>query len=382
MRIHLEREATDRPWGFRLQGGSDFSIPLSIQLVNPDTPAHAYGLNAGDQVISINGRDVTRISHQEAKMEITRAGNDLDLTVIKGVVNQQSIASPQSMSQLKTGPVHQMPTPQVVKPNFAQPNEPQTHIGSSHNRAAMPFDARVGNEMTYQAAKPSNWQPGDYTQEEPEHLRPKLSNFETSTAFNKDPLQREPWRPKAYRDTPQAPPPPRNVGTAVYHAQYNSPIGLYSDDKVLEAFKSQTGSLIDDIKGGSPNNNPPQPLNMYNPPQPPNMCNPEQQNQRSPTYQAVMNTPPPNISQSSEAKLSRSFRILEQDLGSVQGTAQIPKSVFEQRRQQQQQQQQQPTGFRSVRPPEEVPPEQQRRPYHTEYQVEHVQEKWMEPKFK
>jgi len=57
----------------------------------------------------------------------------------------------------------------------------------------MPFDARVGNEMTYQAAKPTNWQPGmitfdvckeetfliflvgDYTQEEPEHLRPKLS---------------------------------------------------------------------------------------------------------------------------------------------------------------------------------------------------------------
>jgi len=24
----------------------------------------------------------------------------------------------------------------------------------------MPFDARVGNEMTYQAAKPTNWQPG------------------------------------------------------------------------------------------------------------------------------------------------------------------------------------------------------------------------------
>ncbi len=60
-------------------------------------------------------------------------------------------------------------------------------------------------------------------------------------------LEREPWRPKAYRDNPQAP--ARNVGTAVYHAQYNSPIGLYSDDKVLEAFKSQTGSLIDDIKG-------------------------------------------------------------------------------------------------------------------------------------
>ncbi|CAF1673317.1 unnamed protein product, partial [Adineta ricciae] len=367
--IHLEREATDRPWGFRLQGGSDFSIPLSIQLVNPDTPAHAYGLNAGDQVISINGRDVTHVSHQEAKMEITRAGNELQLTVIKGAVNHQSIPNPQPISQLRTGPVHQMPTPQVVKPSYALPNQPQMHIGSSHNRAAMPFDARVGNEMTYQAAKPTNWQPGDYTQEEPEHLRPKLCNFETSTAFNKDPLQRETWRPKPYRDNPQAP--PRNVGTAVYHAQYNSPIGLYSDDKVLEAFKSQTGSLIDDIKG---NTNP-------NSSQPPNMYNPEQQHQPSPTYQALMNTPQPPVPHSSEGKLSRSFRILEQDLGSVQGTSQMPKSIFEQRRLQQQQQPQQPTGFRSVKPPEEVPPDQQRRPYHTEYQVEHVQEKWMEPKF-
>ena len=58
----------------------------------------------------------------------------------------------------------------------------------------MPFDARVGNEMTYQAAKPTYWTPGmihfreykikiffpfilgDYTKEEdPEYLRPKLS---------------------------------------------------------------------------------------------------------------------------------------------------------------------------------------------------------------
>ena len=99
------------------------------------------------------------------------------------------------------------------------------------------------------------------------------ADFETTSAYNKNPLrkliimfisaslsnehcklipyvllEREPWRPQAYRDVPQTTQ-SRNVGTAVYHAQYNSPIGLYSDDKVLEAFKSQTGSLIDDIKG-------------------------------------------------------------------------------------------------------------------------------------
>lgn len=56
---------------------------IFLSKVNPDTPAYTYGLNAGDQVISINGRNVTNVSHQEAKMEITRAGNELDLTVIK-----------------------------------------------------------------------------------------------------------------------------------------------------------------------------------------------------------------------------------------------------------------------------------------------------------
>jgi hypothetical protein len=36
-------------------------------------------------------------------------------------------------------------------------------IGSSHNRAPMPFNREIGNTIVYQATKPANWQPGDYT---------------------------------------------------------------------------------------------------------------------------------------------------------------------------------------------------------------------------
>jgi hypothetical protein len=50
---------------------------------------------------------------------------------------------------------------------------------------------------------------------------------------------------------------------------------------------------------------------------------------QSPTYQQQK-----NISYSSEGKISRSFRVLEEDLSSIQGTSQVPKSIFEQRRQQ------------------------------------------------
>jgi type II secretory pathway component PulC len=51
--------------------------------VNPNTLAYVNGLNAGDQIISINNRNVTNLTHEEAKMEIIRSGNELELTVIK-----------------------------------------------------------------------------------------------------------------------------------------------------------------------------------------------------------------------------------------------------------------------------------------------------------
>ena len=36
-------------------------------------------------------------------------------------------------------------------------------IGSSHNRAPMPFNKEIGSSITYQSAKAANWSPGDYT---------------------------------------------------------------------------------------------------------------------------------------------------------------------------------------------------------------------------
>lgn len=37
------------------------------------------------------------------------------------------------------------------------------NIGTSHNRAPMPFNTRVGNGIDYKSAKPTNWTEGDYT---------------------------------------------------------------------------------------------------------------------------------------------------------------------------------------------------------------------------
>ena len=35
-------------------------------------------------------------------------------------------------------------------------------IGTSHNRAPMPFNKDVGSSVDYRATKPTNWKDGDY----------------------------------------------------------------------------------------------------------------------------------------------------------------------------------------------------------------------------
>ena len=45
-------------------------------------------------------------------------------------------------------------------------------------------------------------------------------------------------------------PEPASEGeTVVSHVQYNTPIGLYSNDNVMEAFEGQTGGLVTGVDG-------------------------------------------------------------------------------------------------------------------------------------
>jgi hypothetical protein len=55
------------------------------------------------------------------------------------------------------------PVPQVIKTDLTVDKGPTINIGTSHNRAPMPFNRNVGTSMVYQAQKPTNWTPGDYT---------------------------------------------------------------------------------------------------------------------------------------------------------------------------------------------------------------------------
>ncbi|KFV70501.1 PDZ and LIM domain protein 7, partial [Dryobates pubescens] len=69
------------PWGFRLQGGKDFSMPLSVSRLTPGGKAAQAGVGVGDWVLYIDGESTSSMTHIEAQNRIRACGDRLSLTL-------------------------------------------------------------------------------------------------------------------------------------------------------------------------------------------------------------------------------------------------------------------------------------------------------------
>lgn len=85
-KVILKRANSELSWGFRLQGGSDFSSPLSIQAVVKGSIADQCGLKAGDVVVQINDYIADELQHDEAKRQIVSAGDNVELVIQRGSI--------------------------------------------------------------------------------------------------------------------------------------------------------------------------------------------------------------------------------------------------------------------------------------------------------
>ncbi|KAB0391109.1 hypothetical protein E2I00_005130 [Balaenoptera physalus] len=71
------------PWGFRLQGGKDFNMPLTISRITPGSKAAQSQLSPGDLVVAIDGINTDTMTHLEAQNKIKSASYNLSLTLQK-----------------------------------------------------------------------------------------------------------------------------------------------------------------------------------------------------------------------------------------------------------------------------------------------------------
>ncbi|XP_040010486.1 PDZ and LIM domain protein 5a isoform X7 [Xiphias gladius] len=112
------------PWGFRLQGGKDFNMPLTISRLTDGGKAAKAAIAVGDVVLSIDGIATESMNHLEAQNKIKSCTDNLSLTLQKA----SSVAKPPPVAPKTAAPPPVTNGPQSIlkKPN--PPRVPRRHI--------------------------------------------------------------------------------------------------------------------------------------------------------------------------------------------------------------------------------------------------------------
>ncbi|CAI5766924.1 and LIM domain 7 isoform X1 [Podarcis lilfordi] len=159
------------PWGFRLQGGKDFNMPLSISRLTPGGKAAQAGVGVGDWVLSIDGENTSSLTHIEAQNKIRACGDKLSLSLSRvqnllGKPQKVSIPDLSSAPALKVEPGYGSAAPKpapvsgpasrppwAVDPSFAERYAPDktSTVLSKHSQPATPTPMQNRNSIVQAA---------------------------------------------------------------------------------------------------------------------------------------------------------------------------------------------------------------------------------------
>ncbi|XP_071411974.1 PDZ and LIM domain protein 5 isoform X2 [Pithys albifrons albifrons] len=129
------------PWGFRLQGGKDFNVPLSISRLNDGGKAAQAHVGIGDVVLTIDGISTDGMTHLEAQNKIKACTGNLNMTLQRVA----SVQKPDLIHVPKGEPT------EVVKPvPIASAVAPKVTATASvaYNKTPRPFGAVTSSKVT------------------------------------------------------------------------------------------------------------------------------------------------------------------------------------------------------------------------------------------
>uniref|UniRef100_A0A8C3FJP6 LIM domain binding 3 n=1 Tax=Chrysemys picta bellii TaxID=8478 RepID=A0A8C3FJP6_CHRPI len=289
------------PWGFRLQGGKDFNMPLTISRITPGSKAAQSHMNQGDLVVAIDGVNTDGMTHLEAQNKIKSASYNLSLTLQK---SKRPVPVPTA-------------TPKVDSPRPVIPHQKDPALEISGNRttfspltstATGPLGSILATNGTFSG-----------------YLSKQEISCSNSSSFLKTTAVRTSMASLSV--TPDISPAKSNLGSKLSPVftdgsspkhqlsparQYNNPIGLYSAETLKEMAEMHKLSLKRRAsEGGLPRGESPLALPVKDP----------HIDSASPVYQAVLKTQNKSEDELDDwtrrsANLqSKSFRILAQMTG-------------------------------------------------------------------
>ncbi|XP_042546222.1 LIM domain-binding protein 3 isoform X2 [Dipodomys spectabilis] len=197
------------PWGFRLQGGKDFNMPLTISRITPGSKAAQSQLSQGDLVVAIDGVNTDTMTHLEAQNKIKSASYNLSLTLQK---------SKRPITISTSAPPIQSPLPVI-------PHQKDPAVDTNGSLAAPSPEARASSGTL--------------------ELRDTFSSsFSQASVCSLDssPPGGSPGA-KASLEGTQGPLSPKVLPGPSQPRQYNNPIGLYSAETLREMAQMYQMSL-------------------------------------------------------------------------------------------------------------------------------------------
>ncbi|XP_064146374.1 LIM domain-binding protein 3 isoform X3 [Loxodonta africana] len=277
------------PWGFRLQGGKDFNMPLTISRITPGSKAAQSQLSQGDLVVAIDGVNTDTMTHLEAQNKIKSASYNLSLTLQKSKRPIPiSTAAPQVQSPLPVIP-HQKdpaldtngslavpsPSPEArASPGTLGTMELRQNLSSSfsqtsifsHTGASDPSPPRgspegpkvpQGSRQPRQYNNPIGLYSAETLREMAQMYQLSLRGKASGAGLPGGADYQERFNPSALKDSALSTHKPIEVkglgGKAtIIHAQYNTPISMYSQDAIMDAIAGQAQAQGSDFSGSLP----------------------------------------------------------------------------------------------------------------------------------
>ncbi|CAH1392347.1 unnamed protein product [Nezara viridula] len=229
--ITLKREHSGQPWGLRISGGCDLGKPIVVTRAAIGSPADKQ-LKAGDEILQIGDYDARDIRHQDAQMLFRDAGNTIKIVVYREspmIPSRDSSVEPLALPRaLATLPEHQYEPIGPMIFNTALVDTSRSSSRASTHKQEVEEEQHALLEQPYRTTPLVL--PGAKVKKD----------FGPTESY----LRHHP-NPK-FRQAPPHPLLPHDIAMKqkVISKQFNSPIGLYSEQNIVDSINQQTGAGV------------------------------------------------------------------------------------------------------------------------------------------
>ncbi|XP_077353488.1 PDZ and LIM domain protein 5b isoform X1 [Festucalex cinctus] len=233
------------PWGFRLQGGKDFGLPLTISRLTDGGKAAKANMSIGDVILSINGISADSMSHLEAQNKIKASSVNLSLNLQRGSSAAKGGSQIEPKEIIKPVPItHTAPSPTYTKP--------ATQANPAYNKTARPFGGDRGSPVPSSAPKvafipseSSAFTPAQPLAQSPHPPFPLKSTLAAPDSFPVRSTISSPSSSSSNSSSPARVTAPSSQPSVPQPSVYNSPINLYSNNNACEVAMGQRRGLLE-----------------------------------------------------------------------------------------------------------------------------------------